>query len=139
MAKLRRRAVPGSGVKLLACDMDGTLLNSSSRVLPSTVEALKAAIARGVTVMLATGKARPAAIACMQSVGLAGAALSLAVTATPLHGLFVVCGVVMCSCDVFQVCMMPFRSFQSQLGALSRALGFRVEHCQSFCLKQQLR
>lgn len=58
--------------RLLACDMDGTLLDSRSRVLPSTVDALRAALARGVTVVLATGKARPAAIAAMETVGLAG-------------------------------------------------------------------
>ncbi len=46
-------------------------------MLPSTVEALRAALERGVVVMLATGKARPAAISCMQSVGLAGAGLAL--------------------------------------------------------------
>jgi hypothetical protein len=87
--------------------MDGTLLDSSSRVLPSSVEALRAAIDAGVTVQLparpecpnlaflrtvsaaaaprmscvlcvssqvclATGKARPAAIAAMDTVGLSG-------------------------------------------------------------------
>lgn len=52
--------------------MDGTLLDSSSRVLPSSVTAIRAALAAGVTVMLATGKARPAAMAAMAAVGLAG-------------------------------------------------------------------
>lgn len=36
---------------------------------------MKAALERGVTVVLATGKARPAAIAAMQTVGLAGGQL----------------------------------------------------------------
>ncbi|PSC68822.1 Haloacid dehalogenase-like hydrolase family isoform 2 [Micractinium conductrix] len=58
--------------QLLALDMDGTLLDSSSRVLPSSVAAIQAALARGITVFLATGKARPAAIRAMQAVGLAG-------------------------------------------------------------------
>ena len=53
--------------------MDGTLLDSRSQVLPSSVRALKAALKAGVTVCLATGKARPAAIAAMAKVGLAGA------------------------------------------------------------------
>ncbi|KAL4430812.1 hypothetical protein ABPG75_006068 [Micractinium tetrahymenae] len=61
--------------QLLALDMDGTLLDSRSRVLPSSVSAIKAALARGVTVFLATGKARPAAIKAMQAVGLAGEGL----------------------------------------------------------------
>mmetsp|Transcript_20617 Transcript_20617/g.62091 ORF Transcript_20617/g.62091 Transcript_20617/m.62091 type:complete len:408 (+) Transcript_20617:193-1416(+) len=68
----RRQPAPASGIRLLACDMDGTLLDSNSKVLPSTVEALKAALARGVVVILATGKARPAAMNCMRGVGLAG-------------------------------------------------------------------
>ncbi len=42
-------------------------------MLPSSEQALRAALKAGVTVCLATGKARPAAIAAMQSVGLAGA------------------------------------------------------------------
>lgn len=52
--------------------MDGTLLDSSSRVLPSSVSAIRAALDAGVTIMLATGKARPAALAAMSKVGLAG-------------------------------------------------------------------
>ena len=36
---------------------DGTLLDSRSRVLPSSVAAIKAALARGITVFLATGGA----------------------------------------------------------------------------------
>lgn len=59
-------------VQLLCLDMDGTLLDSRSRVLPSSVAAIKAAIARGVEVCLATGKARPAAMKAMEAVGLAG-------------------------------------------------------------------
>lgn len=59
-------------VQLLALDMDGTLLDSSSKVLPSSVEAIKAAIAAGTRVCLATGKARPAAVTAMTRVGLAG-------------------------------------------------------------------
>ena len=57
----------------MALDMDGTLLDSRSRVLPSSAAALRAALAAGVTVMLATGKARPAAMAALAEVGLAGA------------------------------------------------------------------
>ena len=67
---------PGRGrrrdIQLVALDMDGTLLNSNSRVLPSSVAALRAVLAAGVTVMLATGKARPAAMAALAEVGLTG-------------------------------------------------------------------
>jgi hypothetical protein len=61
-------------VKLLAIDMDGTLLNSSSEISARTVEALRVALDSGVRVVLATGKARPAAMAALSRVGLAGAA-----------------------------------------------------------------
>lgn len=59
---------------------DGTLLDSRSRVLPSSVAAIRAALARGVTVFLATGKARPAAIRAMEAVGLAGEGLVVSTT-----------------------------------------------------------
>jgi len=68
----RRKRATEKRVQLLALDMDGTLLNSSSRVDPSSVEALHAALATGVKVCLATGKARPAALNAMRFVGLAG-------------------------------------------------------------------
>jgi Cof subfamily protein (haloacid dehalogenase superfamily) len=51
--------------------MDGTLLNSNSELLPSSVEALRMATDRGVQVILATGKARPAAMKALERVGLA--------------------------------------------------------------------
>ncbi|KAK1265451.1 hypothetical protein QJS04_geneDACA015704 [Acorus gramineus] len=54
------------------CDMDGTLLNSKSQVTPRTAKALKEAISRGVKVVIATGKTRPAAIRALQMVDLAG-------------------------------------------------------------------
>lgn len=69
----RRQKKPD--IKLLALDMDGTLLNSQSLVDPTSVEAIKAAISRDVTVMLATGKARPAAMNAMKIAGLAGEGL----------------------------------------------------------------
>lgn len=61
-----------SSVRLVALDMDGTLLDSSSRILPSSALAIRAALERGVRVILATGKARPAAIAACRLAGLAG-------------------------------------------------------------------
>lgn len=59
-------------IRLIALDMDGTLLNSTSSILPSSVAAIRAALDRGVSVILATGKARPAAMTAMQAVGLCG-------------------------------------------------------------------
>lgn len=54
------------------CDMDGTLLNSKSQISSATAEALREATSRGVKVVIATGKTRPAAITLLKSVGLAG-------------------------------------------------------------------
>ena len=52
--------------------MDGTLLNSNSLISTNNVEAIRAAIARGVMVVAATGKARPAVQRAMERVGLLG-------------------------------------------------------------------
>jgi hydroxymethylpyrimidine pyrophosphatase-like HAD family hydrolase len=61
-----------SSVQLVAIDMDGTLLDSRSRILPSSAAAVRAALDRGVRIVLATGKARPAALAACREAGLAG-------------------------------------------------------------------
>ncbi|XP_024985907.1 endoribonuclease YBEY, chloroplastic [Cynara cardunculus var. scolymus] len=54
------------------CDMDGTLLNSESRISATNANALREASSRGVKVVIATGKTRPAAIALLKMVDLAG-------------------------------------------------------------------
>ncbi|KAG8657305.1 endoribonuclease YBEY, chloroplastic isoform X2 [Manihot esculenta] len=54
------------------CDMDGTLLNSKSQVSLTNAKALKEALSRGIKVVIATGKARPAAISILEMVDLAG-------------------------------------------------------------------
>ncbi|KAI9190915.1 hypothetical protein LWI28_000740 [Acer negundo] len=54
------------------CDMDGTLLNSKSQITLTTAKALKEALSRGVKVVIATGKTRPAAIDALKMVDLAG-------------------------------------------------------------------
>eukprot|EP00249_Psilotum_nudum_P020282 c27635_g1_i3 orf=85-1410(+) len=61
-----------SPFRALFCDLDGTLLNSRSQITRKTAAALKEAIARGVKIMIATGKSRTAAIAALEEVGLAG-------------------------------------------------------------------
>lgn len=58
--------------RVLICDMDGTLLNSRSQITKQTATALKAVIARGVKVIIATGKTRPAAMTACRAVGLEG-------------------------------------------------------------------
>ncbi|KAI3902634.1 hypothetical protein MKW92_016315 [Papaver armeniacum] len=54
------------------CDMDGTLLNSRSQITSTTAGALREAMSMGVKVVIATGKARPAAMTALKAVGLAG-------------------------------------------------------------------
>ncbi|KAI4316079.1 hypothetical protein L6164_024096 [Bauhinia variegata] len=54
------------------CDMDGTLLNSKSQISPTTAKALREVLSRGVKIVIATGKARPAVIDIFKMVGLAG-------------------------------------------------------------------
>ncbi|KAG2488445.1 hypothetical protein HYH03_012952 [Edaphochlamys debaryana] len=66
-----RRARRTSDIQIVALDLDGTLLNSRSRMLPCSVAAIRAAAAAGVTVVAATGKARPAALAAAAAAGLA--------------------------------------------------------------------
>lgn len=61
-----------SKFRILFCDMDGTLLNTKSFVTQKTADALRAAMDAGVTVVIATGKTRPAAMAALAPVGLAG-------------------------------------------------------------------
>ncbi|KAG1675313.1 hypothetical protein FOA52_015987 [Chlamydomonas sp. UWO 241] len=71
----QRRPPRTSDVRLVALDMDGTLLDARSKIRPSSVAAIRAAIAAGVSVILATGKARPAALAAATVAGLAGEGL----------------------------------------------------------------
>ncbi|KAI3978160.1 hypothetical protein MKX01_012991 [Papaver californicum] len=58
--------------KYIFCDMDGTLLNSRSQISSTTAGALREAMSMGVKVVIATGKARPAAMIALKAVGLAG-------------------------------------------------------------------
>jgi rRNA maturation RNase YbeY len=64
------KPVRQSEIDVLLLDMDGTLLNRQHLVTPATVEALHAVRARGVQVIVATGKARPGAIAALSASGL---------------------------------------------------------------------
>ncbi|KAG5548644.1 hypothetical protein RHGRI_014106 [Rhododendron griersonianum] len=54
------------------CDMDGTLLNSQSQITSTTAQALREASSRGLKVVIATGKTRPAAISVLKMVDLVG-------------------------------------------------------------------
>uniref|UniRef100_A0A0A9CMX1 Haloacid dehalogenase-like hydrolase family protein n=1 Tax=Arundo donax TaxID=35708 RepID=A0A0A9CMX1_ARUDO len=52
--------------------MDGTLLNSKSQVTARNAEALREARSRGVNIVIATGKARPAVIDALSMADLSG-------------------------------------------------------------------
>ncbi|KAK9072068.1 hypothetical protein SSX86_008500 [Deinandra increscens subsp. villosa] len=54
------------------CDMDGTLLNSKSQISETNAKALREASSRGVKVVIATGKTRPAVLTLLKKVDLAG-------------------------------------------------------------------
>ncbi|KAJ7965915.1 haloacid dehalogenase-like hydrolase family protein [Quillaja saponaria] len=54
------------------CDMDGTLLNSQGQISSTTAKALREASLRGVKIVIATGKTRPAVISALKMVDLAG-------------------------------------------------------------------
>jgi hypothetical protein len=69
-SSMRRSRLPQ--VPLVALDMDGTLLDSSSNISPGSAAAIRAALSAGVQVILATGKARPAAIAACRKAQLEG-------------------------------------------------------------------
>lgn len=57
-------------VKLVVLDLDGTLLNSQHVVTPRTEAAIKAAIAQGVQVIIATGKTYQSARHLIEQLGL---------------------------------------------------------------------
>ncbi|XAR69283.1 Sugar-phosphatase [Bertholletia excelsa] len=54
------------------CDMDGTLMNSQSQITSTTAKALRDASSRGVKIVIATGKARPAVINVLRMADLVG-------------------------------------------------------------------
>lgn len=58
--------------KYIFCDMDGTLLNSKSQITARNAEALREARSRGVNIVIATGKARPAVIDALSMADLSG-------------------------------------------------------------------
>ena len=45
-----------SQIKVLALDLDGTLTNDEKKITPRTRAALQAAVAQGVTLVLASGR-----------------------------------------------------------------------------------
>jgi len=56
--------------RLIAVDMDGTILNSSSELSTRTKNALRSAIACGVPVVVATGRMYPSALPVIKEIGI---------------------------------------------------------------------
>jgi len=59
-----------SNIKLVALDLDGTLLNNNGRIPPRNAQAIAQAQAQGVQIILATGKTRWSAINVIAELGL---------------------------------------------------------------------
>ncbi len=59
-----------SNIKLIALDIDGTLLNSQHQLSPSNEAALRRAMDAGVKIVLATGKTRTSAVPLIAKLGL---------------------------------------------------------------------
>lgn len=62
-------SLPTPPIKLIAIDLDGTLLNTNHEMTERTEKALKAAIAQGVKVIIATGKTLSAAQHLLKRLG----------------------------------------------------------------------
>ncbi|UCC65034.1 MAG: HAD hydrolase family protein, partial [Anaerolineae bacterium] len=56
--------------KLLACDLDGTLMDETFTFTPGVKAAVSLALARGVAVTIATGRAYPSALHFAQELGI---------------------------------------------------------------------
>ncbi len=57
-------------IKLIALDLDGTLLNSDHQISPNTLQALKKVMADGIQVMIATGKTPFSAVEVKKELGI---------------------------------------------------------------------
>ena len=72
---------------VLVTDLDGTLLNENSVITPRVADALRRAMASGVEVVVATGKASPAASKAAATQGLAGSIVGKHTPGVFLQGL----------------------------------------------------
>lgn len=108
-----------SKFKILFCDMDGTLLNTKSFITRKTADALRAAMEAGVTIVIATGKTRPAAMAALAPVGLAGEG-GLLSESTP--------GVFLQGLQVFGRKGEPIQNITLDPSVVAETFQFAVEH-----------
>ena len=64
-------------IKLIASDMDGTLLDSSMQISPENAAAIKHATEQGVEFIVATGRNRTEALPALEQVGIECAMVTL--------------------------------------------------------------
>jgi Cof subfamily protein (haloacid dehalogenase superfamily) len=57
-------------IELIVLDLDGTLLMGNGRIHPDNIQPIRQAIARGIPVVLATGKTRWSALELIETLGL---------------------------------------------------------------------
>ena len=68
---------PKRDIRLIALDIDGTLLDSKHALTPRVEEAVKAAVAKGIQVVLATGKTRHSSVKLVEQLGITAPAIYL--------------------------------------------------------------
>lgn len=59
-------------IRLIAIDVDDTLLNSKGEILPSTISAIKEAVSQGIKIVLCTGRPLVGISHFLQQLGLFG-------------------------------------------------------------------
>jgi len=67
---------PDTGFRLVAIDLDGTLLDDDLRIHPRTEQALRAAADRGVTIAIATGRMHSSAAVYAERLGIGAPIIS---------------------------------------------------------------
>jgi Cof subfamily protein (haloacid dehalogenase superfamily) len=68
---------PKRDIRVIALDIDGTLLDSKHALTPRVEQAIKAATAKGIKVVLATGKTRHSTVKLVEQLGIRAPAIYL--------------------------------------------------------------
>ncbi|HYO88149.1 MAG TPA: HAD-IIB family hydrolase, partial [Candidatus Limnocylindrales bacterium] len=64
-------------IRLIAIDIDGTLLNPQNELTPRVERAIRGALAKNIQIVLATGKSRSAALPFIEKLGIPSAGIFL--------------------------------------------------------------
>src|SRR5690348_8493552 len=68
---------PKRDIRVIALDIDGTLLDTKHALTPRVEQAIKAAAAKGIQVVLATGKTRHSTVKLVEQLGIKAPAVYL--------------------------------------------------------------